>query len=125
MEHRNFETVTVQNLFWDTRVGLFPWGNGLNADQPHSASTGDVTRFHLYTIEWEPTQIRWYIDRETNPTPVHTVGITAANQEEFHRPFHIILNLALSGQFTGFAEPNPADFPLFMRVDYVRVWQRR
>jgi beta-glucanase (GH16 family) len=125
MEHRNSEAVTFQNLFWDLRAGLFPWGNGLNAEQPSSANAGNVAQFHLYTIEWEPTQIRWYIDRETNPTPVHTVNITASNMEEFHRPFHIILNLALSGQFTGFAEPNPNDFPLFMYVDYVRVWQRQ
>ena len=124
MEHRNGETVTFQNLFWDLRTGLFPWADGQNAQQPGTAGVGDATQFHLYTIEWEPTQIRWYIDRETNPSPVHTVDITAGNMEEFHRPFHLILNLALSGQFTGNAIPNQADFPLFMRVDYVRVWQR-
>lgn len=125
MEHRNFETVTFQNLFWDSRTGVFPWGDGLNNQQPNTGNAGNVTQFHLYTIEWEPTQIRWYIDRETNPTPVHTVNITAGNMEEFHKPFHIILNLALSGQFTGYAEPNPADFPMYMYVDYVRVWQRQ
>ena len=125
MEHRNTETVTFQNLFWDSRVGLFPWADGQNNQQPNQASVGNVTQFHLYTIEWEPGQIRWYIDRDTNPTPVHTVDITAANKEEFQRPFHIILNLALSGQFTGNAHPNIADFPLRMYVDYVRVWQRQ
>jgi beta-glucanase (GH16 family) len=124
MEHRNSETVTFQNLFWDTRVGLFPWANGLNSQQPNTFNVGDVTQFHLYTIEWEPTQIRWFIDRTTNPNPVHTVSITAANQEEFHKPFHVILNLAIGGQFTG-AQPNQANFPLFMNVDYVRVWQKQ
>ena len=51
------------------------------------------------------------------------MAITAANQEEFHKPFHLILNLAIGGQFTN-AQPNQADFPLFMTVDYVRVWQK-
>jgi beta-glucanase (GH16 family) len=125
MEHRNTETVTFQNLFWDSRTGLFPWADGQNNQQPNQASVGDVTQFHLYTIEWEPTQIRWYIDRDTRPTPVHTVDITASNKEEFSKPFHIILNLALSGQFTGNAQPIQANFPLSMLVDYVRVWQRR
>ncbi|TMQ06829.1 MAG: glycoside hydrolase family 16 protein [Deltaproteobacteria bacterium] len=124
MEHRNSETVTFQNLFWDSRTGLFPWASGMNNQQPHTFSVGDVTQFHLYTIEWEPTQIRWYIDRTANPNPVHTVDITATNQEEFHKPFHIILNLAIGGQFPG-TQPNQADFPLFMTVDYVRVWQRQ
>ena len=125
MEHRNFESVTFQNLFWDSRIGVFPWGDGLNNDRASSSQAGDVSQFHLYTIEWEPTQIRWYIDRESRPTPVHMVDITSSNMEEFHKPFHIIFNLALSGQFTGYAEPNLADFPLFMYVDYVRVWQRQ
>jgi len=125
MEHRNSEAVTFQNLFWDSRIGVFPWADGQNNDLAHQATAGDVSQFHLYTIEWEPNQIRWYIDRETNPTPVHVVDITVSNREEFHKPFHIILNLALSGQFTGFAQPNPANFPLTMSVDYVRVWQRQ
>jgi beta-glucanase (GH16 family) len=125
MEHRNSEAVTFQNLFWDSRTGVFPFGDGLNNQLPNQANVGDVRQFHLYTIEWDANQIRWYIDRETRPTPVHTVNITAANQEEFRRPFHIIMNLALSGQFTGNAVPDRATFPLFMRVDYVRVWQQR
>lgn len=125
MEHRNTETVTFQNLFWDSRTGVFPWGNGMNNEQPNNIHVGDVTQFHLYTIEWEPTQIRWYIDRTTNPSPVHTVDITASNKEEFQKPFYIILNLALSGQFTGYAHPDKAQFPLYMYVDYVRVWQKQ
>lgn len=124
MEHRNFETNTFQNVFWDSRIGVFPWADGQNNQQPNQASAGDVTQFHLYTIEWDANQIRWYIDRESRPTPVHTVDITASNREEFRKPFHIILNLALSGVFTGNAEPNKADYPLTMQVDYVRVWQK-
>ncbi|ADO68979.1 glycoside hydrolase family 16 protein [Stigmatella aurantiaca] len=125
MEHKNTETRTFQNVFWDSRTGLFPWADGQNNEQPSNINVGNVTQFHLYSIEWEPTQIRWYVDRETNPSPVHTVDITAGNKEEFQKPFHIILNLALSGIFTGYLEPNPADFPMYMKVDYVRVWQRQ
>ncbi|MBC7975098.1 MAG: glycoside hydrolase family 16 protein [Myxococcales bacterium] len=125
MEHRNTEAVTFQNLFWDSRTGLFPWADGQNNEQPHQANVGDVTQFHLYSIEWDANEIRWYVDRETRPTPVHVVSLSAANKEEFKKPFHIIMNLALSGQFTGFAEPNRAQFPLTMTVDFVRVWQRQ
>jgi beta-glucanase (GH16 family) len=125
MEHRNTETVTFQNLFWDSRTGVFPWADGQNNQQPNQASVGDVSQFHLYTIEWDANQIRWYVDRETRPTPVHTVDLSAGNKEEFRKPFHIILNLALSGQFTGNAQPVQSMFPLTMQVDYVRVWQRQ
>ncbi|HEY0192817.1 MAG TPA: glycoside hydrolase family 16 protein, partial [Kofleriaceae bacterium] len=125
MEHRNTEANTFQNLFWDSRVGLFPWADGQNNQQPNQATVGDVSQFHLYTIEWDASQIRWYVDRDTRPTPVHTVDITPANKEEFRKPFHIILNLALSGVFTGNAQLNPAQFPATMQVDYVRVWQKQ
>ena len=91
MEHKNSETVTYQNAFWDNRTGLYPWADGQNNNLPHNNYAGDVSQFHLYTIEWEPTQIRYYIDRDTNTTPVHTIDISAANQEEFKKPFHIIL----------------------------------
>jgi beta-glucanase (GH16 family) len=124
MEHRNSETVTFQNLFWDNRVGVFPWAANTTLNQPNTANAGDVRQFHLYTIEWEPTQIRWFIDRTTNPNPVHTVDITPATMEEFHKPFHIILNLAIAGQFPA-TTPVQANFPLFMNVDYVRVWQKQ
>jgi len=125
MEHRNGETATFQNLFWDSRVGVFPWANGMNNNKPSSITVGDVSQFHLYTLEWEPTQIRYYVDRDTHPTPVYTVDTSPASMEEFQKPFYIIFNLALSGQFTNNAQPNPADFPLFMYVDYVRVWQKQ
>jgi len=125
MEHRNTEANTFQNLFWDSRIGVFPWADGQNNQQPNQATVGDVSQFHLYTIEWDPAQIRWYVDRDTRPAPVHTVDITPANKEEFHKPFHIILNLALSGQFTGNAQLDPGQFPASMLVDYVRVWQKQ
>jgi|GEM_PF-3280382 len=125
MEHRNTEAVTFQNLFWDSRTGLFPWADGQNNQQPNQANVGDVTQFHLYTVEWDASQMRWYIDRDSHPNPVHTVDLTAGNKEEFRKPFHIILNLALSGQFTNFAEPVQSQFPLTMSVDYVRVWQKQ
>jgi hypothetical protein len=43
--------------------------------------------------------------------------------EEFHKPFNVILNMAIGGSLTG-VDPNPANFPLFMYVDYVRVYQQ-
>ncbi|WP_394835696.1 glycoside hydrolase family 16 protein [Pendulispora rubella] len=123
MEHKNSDASTVHNLFWDSRVGVYPWADGQNNNQPTTYGTGNVAQFHLYSIEWDANEIRWYVDRETNPNPVHVINVSAANREEFRKPFFIILNLALGGQFPG-AEPNKADFPLYMRVDYVRVWQK-
>lgn len=121
MEHRNTETMTAHNLFWDTRIGLFPWDSGTNANNPTWYDVGNVAQFHVYRLEWTPTQMQWFVDGNL----VKTQDITPANMEEFQQPLHIIFNLALGGAFTGYAQPNPADFPLYMRVDYVRVYELR
>jgi len=118
MEHRNTETVAFQNLFWDNRVGLFPWDGGQVANAPTTFNVGNVTQFHVYRLEWTSTQIRWLIDGNV----AKTQSITASNMEEFQRPFHIIMNLALAGAFPG-TTPNQADFPLSMNVDYIRVYR--
>jgi len=62
------------------------------------------------------------IAAETNPNP-STREHQRANQEEF-RKRSIIMNLAIAGQFPRHA-PQPGNFPMFMNVDYVRVWQRQ
>ena len=87
---------------------------------------GDATaakltgQFHIYAVEWEPREIRWYIDgrKYFTVTPQTVKGKWAFNQ-----PFFIILNLAIGG-----AWPGPPDrttpFPVRMLVDYVRVYQK-
>jgi beta-glucanase (GH16 family) len=123
LEHRNMDTQYVTNMFWDSRTGLFPWAATTNNSAPAWYNVTDVTQYHLYSLEWTPTEIKWYIDRDVNPTPLRTTTISGANQEEFRKPMFILLNMAIAGQFPG-TTPNKADFPLNMYVDYVRVWQK-
>jgi beta-glucanase (GH16 family) len=118
LEHRNTETVSVHNLFWDTRIGLFPWSSSKVANNPTNYSVGNISQFHVYRLEWTPTQLRWLVDGNV----AKTQDITVSNMEEFRQPFHIILNLALGGAFPN-AVPNQAEFPLTMNVDYVRLYQ--
>lgn len=120
MEHKNQDTQICSNLFWDTRTGLYPWAGDTNANNPTWTSGVDVTQYHVYAMEWDATTIRYYLDGKV----IKTQDISASNQEEFHtQNWFIILNLAISGAFTGGAIPNQADFPCYMYVDYVRVYQ--
>jgi beta-glucanase (GH16 family) len=74
--------------------------------------------FHVYAVEWEATQLRFYVDGTLH----YTVNETA-NRPIFETPMNIILNLAVGGNFGG--DPNATTvFPQVMDVDYVRVWQR-
>jgi beta-glucanase (GH16 family) len=120
LEKRNYENLNTNNAFWDLRTGVFPWTDGQNANYGSVSDVEDMSQFHVYAIEWDATFIKWFVDgRQT-----HIIDVTPATLEEFQKPFYVNLNLALAGAFPQM-DPNPAEFPLFMQVDYVRVYQRR
>ncbi len=77
--------------------------------------------FHIYAIEWEPDQIRWFYDGEQ----YFVVNREDVGERDwpFDQPFFIILNLAVGGLLPG---PVGLDtvFPTYLYVDYVRVYQR-
>ncbi len=79
--------------------------------------------FHTFSIEWEPTQIRWYLDgvqyHETNSNdPDFSFFLWP-----FDEKFHFILNVAVGGNWPG--PPNSSTvFPQQMEVDWVRAYQQ-
>jgi len=79
------------------------------------------TAFHRYQLEWRPDAITIGVDgrafmRVANDQP----GGTAA--WPFTRPFQLILNLAVGGDWGGQRGIDDAAFPQRMTVDYVRYW---
>jgi beta-glucanase (GH16 family) len=80
--------------------------------------------FHVYTIEWGPDQIKWFVDG----TLYHTASpaTTFGNSWPFNtNNYYLILNTAVGGPgtpFTGNTAPVPADYPTTTQVDYVRVY---
>lgn len=92
-----------------------------------SGPVGDVTvipdaqtEFHLYAIEWTPTQIDFYVDSQNYFSFSNNNAGSATYP--FDKPFNIILNLAVGGGWVG--NPNLTTvFPAIMEVDYVRVYQ--
>jgi beta-glucanase (GH16 family) len=118
MEHVNGGNIGINNCFWDNRIGLYPWTAGQNANYGNTnVNYGDVTQFHVYSLEWDATYMKWFLDG----VQTHIIDITPAQLEEFRKPFYLIFNMALGGSITG--TPNAADFPLYMYVDYVRVYK--
>ena len=76
--------------------------------------------FHLYAVEWEPGEIRWYRDgilyHTARPDLVKGSWV-------FEHPFFVILNLAVGGYWPGNPDASTT-FPQQMLVDYVRVYRR-
>ncbi|HBY07184.1 MAG TPA: glycosyl hydrolase family 16 [Chloroflexi bacterium] len=101
----------------DYKTGTYVFPDGETADLD----------FHVFVIEWEPREIRWYVDGQL----FHQVGSdewftsykNAPETAPFDQPFYFILNVAVGGNWPG----NPDEtsvFPQRMLVDYLRVYQR-
>jgi len=99
-------------------------------DWPENQSTGTSYKldngsfsddFHLFSIEWEENQIRWFTDDQ------HFLTVTPSDLEPHHYPFnerfHLILNLAVGGNWPGDPDSTTV-FPQTMTVDYVRIYKK-
>lgn len=87
-----------------------------------------IEEFHTYAIEWEPGEIRWYVDGVHYSTKNDWYSISNgqpannAYPAPFNQEFHLLMNLAVGGNFDG----NPTSetvFPKTMEIDYVRVYE--
>lgn len=74
--------------------------------------------YHEFAIEWEPNEIRWYVDGVLFSTK--TPDDIAPYNWPFNQDFHFLLNVAVGGNLGG--PVDDAIFPVNMDVDYVRVY---
>ncbi|MCK7556615.1 glycoside hydrolase family 16 protein [Chitinophaga sedimenti] len=79
------------------------------------------TEFHLYRVDWTPYAIRGYIDNQllfqfTNEGKGYTVW-------PFDKRFHLLLNIAVGGDWGGAQGVATDVWPAAMEVDYVRVYK--
>jgi beta-glucanase (GH16 family) len=77
--------------------------------------------FHVYTCEWTPETVTILVDGNA----YFTFKKEAAYQWPewpFDKPFHLILNVAVGGNWGGQKGVDDSIFPQKMEVDYVRVY---
>lgn len=85
-------------------------------------STTLSSDFHEYSIEWDAEKIDFFFDGQQY--------LTFRNKHEgpdawpFDRNFHLILNIAVGGNWGGKMGVDKAIWPQKMLVDYVRVYQK-
>jgi hypothetical protein len=75
--------------------------------------------FHVYAIEWEPGEIRWYVE---DTLFQQLTDIDVPGNWVYDHPFFIILNLAIGGNWPGYPDDS-TQFPQRLMVDYVRVYR--
>ena len=76
--------------------------------------------FHVYAVEWEPNEIRWYVDGMlySTKTPSDLANPSWWTYENYQ--YHILLNMAVGGSWGGTVDDSA--LPATMEVDYVRVY---
>ncbi|MBS1508499.1 MAG: glycoside hydrolase family 16 protein [Bacteroidetes bacterium] len=78
--------------------------------------------FHVYAIDWKEAQIDFSIDGKV----YHSVKKNPADDYKgwpFDQRFHLILNIAVGGNWGGMQGVDPTIWPQQMIVDYVRIYQ--
>lgn len=96
-----------------------------NDDGKHASQGGKITTdkpadFNIYAIEWNSEKIDIYF----NETKYHSFSIASvgASQDAFHKPFYLLINLALGGNWPG--PVDGANLPQQYVIDYVRVYEK-
>jgi beta-glucanase (GH16 family) len=106
--HQTIHTEKYNGMYQTQRTNVMPLKNQHN-------------RYHTYAIEWSAARIEYYLDgvktfsfeKESNAFAVWP----------FDQPFHLILNMAVGGDFGGRKGIDDTIFPTQMHIDYVRVYQ--
>ncbi len=81
--------------------------------------------FHEYALEWEETEMRWYVDDRLFMTATSEQWWSARSDRDtapFDVDFHLLLNLAVGGHFDGYTLPPSSFESAEMCVDYVRIY---
>ncbi len=78
--------------------------------------------FHRYQVRWTPEAVVFALDgRDYYRFDNDGAGTKAT--WPFDVPFHLILNVAVGGDWGGAEGVDDAAFPQAMEIDHVRVWQ--
>ena len=81
-----------------------------------------LTNFNTYAVEWDDKEIKWLFNNKVYKKFSYKELDKKGLQNPFKQPYFIMINVALSKK-TG--EDGDVDFPTEMKVDYVRVYQKK
>jgi beta-glucanase (GH16 family) len=109
--------------------GQWPDNTYISGAYDGDGNTDFSQDFHVYALEWEADQMRWYVDgvEYFSASSYQWYSLADLNNPRapFDQRFHLLLNVAVGGNYTGCTNSGciTAEFPQQMVVDYVRVYQ--
>ena len=117
MEHVGYDPGVVHGT-----VHTKAFNHGIGTQKGKQIQVPDFSKkFHRYAIRWSANKIDFYVD----DVLYNSFANTGGNFEEwpFDQPFHLLLNIAVGGDWGGKEGVDEAAFPQRMEIDYVRVWE--
>lgn len=119
----------------DTYGATLHSGSSRNADvyynKDYRFTDSDITEYHCYGVEWTKESFKFYIDgmmfHEVKPSqyqngnPLYTEYSANA---PFDQPFHLLLNLAVGGNYDNGKTVDENFVEAEMLVDYVRIYHQ-
>jgi beta-glucanase (GH16 family) len=112
MEHVNKDLRILGTLHWGTQIGQHASEGGNKA-----LSEQGLQGWNVYQVRWSCDAIEWYVNGQRF---FFVMRSWVQPLWPFDEPFFLILNTAVGGALTGYAD---ADAPTAeMLVDYVRVY---
>jgi beta-glucanase (GH16 family) len=110
MEQVNNDATTLGTPHWDNNGWTYVSGS----------TACSINAYHVYSVTWDASSIKWFLDG----VQFHSLNIAnnINSTDEFHKPFFIILNIAVGGNLPG-QTIDDSKLPAQMLVDYVRVYQ--
>jgi len=97
------------------------WPANVSSGESYLVTDDATVEFHIYAIEWDVAEIRWYVDGVLYAMTNNWYSTGAAFPAPFDQPFYILLNVAVGGNFPGSPDASTV-FPATMEVDWVRVY---
>jgi beta-glucanase (GH16 family) len=118
MEHVGYDFGTVHGT-----IHTEAFNHSIGTQLGKSIDVENVsTEFHVYAIDWTEDEIVWYVDgveyyRIENPNKTY-------KEWPFDKRFHLILNIAIGGNWGGAQGIDPNLNEATMEIDYVKVFQK-
>jgi len=106
--------------------------NSSGADVYHTQAyglTSSIENYHVYAVEWTADSISFSADGHIYNTVDKATWVNGnaaynGGPAPFNAPFHIVLNLAVGGQYDNNLLPPDSFSSATMDVDYVRIYQK-
>jgi beta-glucanase (GH16 family) len=119
MEHVGYDPGIIHA---STHCHTYNWPN--NTQKTATINIPDAQdNFHSYILEWDADKMETYVDS--------IKYFTSENDSSgwqgwpFNKPFYLIMNIAIGGDWGGAQGVDPSIFPQRMEIDYVRVYQKK